>query len=78
MVSYETMQQQAQAKELKPYTLGEKAKDLIKHAKLTANSKGHVQFGDKGIKALKEIGAISNKIPDYMKLPSSYQSKGGF
>jgi hypothetical protein len=78
MVSYETMMQQAENKKLKPYILSKKAQAIINHASNVKDKKGRVKLSDSAIDAMKEIGAIGKSIPDYMKLPSAYQGKGGF
>jgi len=45
----------------KPYELSDKAKDIIKSIKLTADKKGNIKLGGRAIKALKEIGAIPSE-----------------
>ncbi len=62
----------------KKYVTSQKAWDIIKSAKASKDSKGRVKLSDRTIDAMREIGAIDKKIPDYMKLPAAYQPKGGF
>ena len=60
----------------KEYKLSKKAVDIINAAKNSSRN-GKVKLSDNAIKAMVEIGAISKKIPSYMKLPNHYE-KGGF
>lgn len=62
---------------LKDYELSKKARDIIQSAKNSKGRDGKVRLGGRTIDAMKEIGAIAKKIPEYMKLPSHYSS-GGF
>lgn len=72
MVSYETMQQQAQSKKLKDYKLSKDAWEIIKTAQNSKDRKGNVKLSDRTISAMVKKGIIGKKIPDYMKLPSAY------
>lgn len=73
MVSYETMQQQAEGKKLKEYNLSAKARAIIEAAKASKDKKGRVKLSDRTIDAMKETGAIGKEIPSYMQLPKHYQ-----
>ena len=61
---------------LKDYNLSSKAKAIIEAAKNAKDSKGRVKLSDRTVDALKDIGAIGKKIPDYVNIPKS--KKGGF
>lgn len=77
MVSYEQAQEMAANKKCKEYKVSKESLDIIKSAKLRADSKGNVKLSDRTIDALISKKAIGKKIPEYMKLPSAYD-KGGF
>lgn len=53
----------------KPYVASQKALDIIKSAKATKDKNGNVKLSGRTLEALREIGAIGKKIPEYMKLP---------
>lgn len=61
----------------KEYKLSEKAKAIIQAAKRSADKKGKVKLSDRTIDAMKEIGAIGKKLPDYAEVPKGYK-QGGF
>lgn len=77
-ISYEENQERTKNNGNKNYILSEKGWDIIKSAKNSKDSKGRVKLSDRTIDAMKEIGAIDKKVPEYMKLPSAYTGKGGF
>lgn|SRR3990167_618845 len=60
---------------LKDYKLSDKARSIISSASNSKDKHGNVRLSDRTIDALKEIGAIGNKIPSYMGKPDG---KGGF
>ena len=59
----------------KDYVLSSKAREIIKSASQSKDRKGNVRLSDRQIDAMKEIGAVGKKIPEYMGNPSG---KGGF
>ena len=80
-VSYEKCQELADKGRLakqKPYKISKESEQIIREAKLKSDKKGNVKLSDRQIDVLVKSKAIGKKIPDYMKLPSAYQSKGGF
>lgn len=78
-ITYEESVERSKNNGKKPYVTSDKAWAIIKAAKNCADKNGKISgLGDKTIDAMKEIGAIGKKIPDYMKLPSAYQKTGGF
>ncbi len=80
-VSYEQAQEMAEkgrAEKIKPYKISRESEEIIKYAEQIKDKKGNVKLGDRAIKALIDKKAIGKAIPDYMKLPSAYDSKGGF
>lgn len=77
MISYEQAKDQEKNKVLKSYALSEKGKSIIAAAKQSKDSRGNVKLSDKTIDAMRSIGAVGKKIPNYMQLPSNY-GKGGF
>ena len=62
----------------KNYKISDESRAIIEAAKNSKDSKGNIKLGDRAIKALIDRKAIGKTIPDYMKLPSAYQPKGGF
>lgn len=62
----------------KPYVTSKKALEIIRCAKATADKKGNVKLSDRTLDAMKEIGAIGKKTPDYMKTKNLDTKKGGF
>ncbi len=76
-VPYEEQCERSKSSGNKPYVTSNKALEIIKAAKCSKDRKGNVKLSDRTIDAMKSIGAIDKKIPDYMKLPSGY-TKGGF
>ena len=80
MVSYEQAEEMAERsrkEKIKPYKISEESKAIIEHAKNTKTKDGRVKLSDKAIDALISKKAIGKYIPEYMKLPSTY-NKGGF
>ncbi len=75
--SYDESRSQDKGFKGKPYVTSQKALDIIKAAKNSKDKKGRVNLSDRTIDAMREIGAIDKKIPDYMKMPSNTKS-GGF
>lgn len=59
----------------KDYKLSEKAQAIIQSVSATKDKKGNIKLSDRAVDAMREIGAIGKKVPDYMKPPSG---KGGF
>ncbi len=59
----------------KEYVLSQNGWDIINSAKNSKDSKGRVKLSDRTIDAMKKIGAVGKKIPDYMKLPSHYNQE---
>ncbi len=78
MVSFERAEELAAQKKPKDYSVSKESLAIIKAARMSADKNGNIKLGDKAIKALIEKKAIGKKIPDYMKLPSVYEKKGGF
>ena len=78
MVSFEQAQEMAAGKKAKEYTISRESEEIIREVKLKADRKGNVKLSDRQIDVLVKKKAIGKKIPDYMKLPSTYQKKGGF
>ena len=81
MVSYEEAAELAAKGRLakqKPYVVSKESEDIIRYANSIKDKKGNVKLGDVAIGKLIAKKAIGKKIPDYMKLPSAYQPKGGF
>lgn len=76
MITYEESVERSKNNGNKPYVTSQKAWDIIKSAKNSKDKNGNVKLSDRTIDAMKSIGAIGKKIPDYMKLPSAYQPKG--
>ncbi len=62
---------------LKEYKLSDKAKDIIRSAKLTKDRNGNVKLSDRTIDAMRSMGALQREIPKYMKIPDQYK-QGGF
>lgn len=80
-VSYEQAEEIAaktRKDKVKDYKISDESLAIIEAAKNSKDSKGNIKLGDRAIKALIDRKAIGKKIPDYMQLPSAYQSKGGF
>lgn len=73
MVSYEAMQQKADSKKLKDYKISKESEDLIRYAKQIKGKNGKVNLSEKAVNMLVKKGAIGQKIPAHMKLPSHYQ-----
>lgn len=67
---------QVNSPKLKDYKLSNKAREIIREASNSRDSNGKVRLSDRTIDAMKEIGAMGKKIPDYVKPPAS--GKGGF
>ena len=59
----------------KEYTLSPKAREIINSSSRIKDKNGNVKLSDRQIDAMRSMGAIGKKIPDYMKVP---QGKGGF
>ena len=81
MVSFEQAQEMAEkgrVAKTKDYKLSAQSEEIIREARLKSDRKGNVKLSDRQIKVLIDRKAIGKKIPDYMKLPSAYQKKGGF
>ena len=80
-VSFEQAQEiadKARAEKIKPYKISRESEEIIKYSNQIKDSKGRVKLGDVAINKLIEKKAIGRQVPSYMKLPSAYQSKGGF
>ena len=80
-VSYEQAQEIAEKsrkEKIKDYKISEESNAIIQYAKNIADKKGNVKLGDRAIDKLIEKKAIGKVVPEYMKLPSAYQPKGGF
>lgn len=77
MISYEESVEKSKNNGNKPYVTSDKAWDIIKAAKNSKNKKCQVKLSDRTLDAMREIGAIDKKIPDYMKIPTN-NSSGGF
>ena len=67
MRPYEESLDKAKYSNLKPLKISDKALEIIRAAKATKDKKGNVKLGDRTIDAMREIGAIGKKIPDYVK-----------
>ncbi len=81
MVSYEQaaeLAEQGKKSKIKEYKVSDESLAIINAAKQSVDKKGNVKLGDLAIDALIARKAIGKKIPDYMKLPSAYNNKGGF
>ena len=78
MVSYDKAQAECTGPKLKEYKLTKESEQLIKEARLRADSRGNVKLSDKMIDVLVKKGAVGKKVPDYMKLPAHYGKKGSF
>ena len=80
-VSFEQAQELAEkgrAERIKPYKVSKESQEIIKYAHQIKDKKGNLKLGDVAINKLIEKKAIGKAIPEYMKLPSAYQPKGGF
>lgn len=77
-IPYEEQQDRVKDNGKKPFELSQKGWDIIKAAKNSKDKHGRVKLSDRTIDAMKEIGAVGKKVPEYMKLPSAYMGKGGF
>ena len=64
-------------RKLKDYVVSEKGKEIIRQAKNSVDRKGNVKLSDRTIDAMKEIGAVHKKLPDYIKIPNQ-PDNGGF
>lgn len=78
MVSFENVK--TSSPKLKDYALSNKAKEIIQQAKNSKDKNGKVRLEGRILDAMKEIGAINKKIPEYMGDPHKDlgKSKGGF
>ncbi len=63
---------------IKDYKISKESEEIIKYANQIKDKKGNLKLGDVAINKLIEKNAIGKVIPEYMKLPSAYQPKGGF
>lgn len=70
--------EKGRSNKIKDYKISKESEDLIKYAHQIKDSKGNLKLGERAINKLIDKKAICKKIPDYMKLPSAYQPKGGF
>lgn len=80
MVSYEQAAELAvkgRKSKIRDYKVSDESLAIIESAKNSKDSKGNIKLGDRAIKALIDKKAIGKTIPEYMKLPSTY-NKGGF
>ena len=62
---------------LKEYEISNKARDIINSAKASKDKNGNIKLSDRTIDAMKSIGALGVKIPDYMNIPKDAK-RGGF
>lgn len=77
MISQEQMQQNAENKKLKSYSISSDTRAIIEAAKSSKDKNGVVRLGDRTIKALIDKKIIGKEIPSYMQLPSAY-TKGDY
>lgn len=70
--------EKSRKEKIKDYRISKESLEIIQAAKNSKDSKGNIKLGDRAIKALIDRKAIGKVIPDYMKLPSAYDGKGGF
>ena len=68
----------AHRRKIKDYKISKESQEIINYAHQIKDKKGNLKLGDIAIKKLIERKAIGKSVPDYMKLPSAYQNKGGF
>lgn len=71
-VSYEEQNDRCKDNGNKPFVLSKEAGDVIKAAKLKRDGKGRVKLDGKLGDKLVSMGVLNKKIPDYMKLPATY------
>jgi hypothetical protein len=77
MVSYDEgkiLAEKARKEKIKPYTISQKAQEIINTAKRSADRRGKVKLSDKTIDAMKDLGVSFNL--DHC--PEHYKDKGGF
>jgi len=69
---------QGRKDKIKPYEVSKDSEDFIKYANGIKDKNGNLKLGDRAVEALIKKKAIGKVVPEYMKLPSAYQPKGGF
>ena len=74
----QALAEKGRKEKIKDYKISEESQAIIFAAKQTADKKGNIKLGDRAIDKLIQKKAIGRIVPDYMKLPSAYEKKGGF